>query len=108
MDLSALRADFPYLEEPGPAGPLVYLDNAATTQRPRQLLETLSLVYARYNANIHRSPHRLGQAATDLYEQAHASVARFIGARSAAEIVFVRNTTEAPAGTCVSAPGTRS
>ncbi len=95
MDLSALRADFPYLDESTPAGPLVYLDNAATTQRPRQVLQTLSLVYERYNANIHRSPHTLGQAATDLYEQAHSSVARFIGARGPAEIVFTRNTTEA-------------
>ncbi len=73
----------------------MYLDNAATTQRPRQVLETMTRVYTDYNANPHRSPHRLGQTATDLYTQAHESTARFIGARGAQEIVFVRNTTEA-------------
>lgn len=95
MDVAALRADFPLLQETVQGQPLIYLDNAATTQRPRQVLETLLTFYTRYNANIHRSPHTLGQIATDLYEQAHANVARFIGARSKREIVFTRNTTEA-------------
>lgn len=90
MDPQAVRRDFPGLT-PG----LIYLDNAATTQRPRQVLETLTAFYERSNANIHRSPHALGRAATEMYEQAHAGVARFIGARSAREIVFLRNTTEA-------------
>jgi cysteine desulfurase / selenocysteine lyase len=93
--LPDIRGDFPCRDVPGPRGPLIYLDNAATSQRPRQVLETLSAVYTRYNANIHRSPHGLGQAATDLYEQAHDGAARFIGARGREEIVFVRNTTEA-------------
>jgi len=87
---NALRNDFPLL-----ASGLVYLDNAATTQRPRQVLQTLTTFYERYNANIHRSPHALGEAATQMYEQAHAGVARFIGASSSREIVFLRNTTEA-------------
>ena len=90
MDASAVRRDFPGLA-PG----LIYLDNAATTQRPRQILETLQTFYTRFNANIHRSPYPLGQAATEMYEQAHAAVARFIGAKGAQEIVFLRNTTEA-------------
>lgn len=94
LDLEAIRSDFPALTaESDPS--LVYLDNAATTHRPRQVLETLQAVYTRYNANIHRSPYRLGQAATELYEDAHESVARFIGAESLREIIFTRNTTEA-------------
>lgn len=95
MDAQALREDFPALRRTVGGRPLVYLDNAATTQRPRQVLETITRVYTEFNANPHRSPHRLGQTATDLYTQAHESVARFIGARGAQEIVFVRNTTEA-------------
>lgn len=95
LDPEALRPDFPALvSQPGHA-PIIYLDNAATTHRPRQVLGTLQAVYGRYNANIHRSAHRLGQAATELYEDAHESVARFIGAESFREIVFTRNTTEA-------------
>lgn len=95
MDAAAVRNDFPALRTPGGERPLIYLDNAATTQRPRQVLETITYVYERSNANIHRSPHALGRAATEMYEQAHAGVARFIGARSPREIVFLRNTTEA-------------
>ncbi len=90
MDAAAIRADFPAL-----SSGLIYLDNAATTQRPRQILDTITAFYSRFNANIHRSPHALGQTATRMYEQAHAGVARFVGARSAREIVFLRNTTEA-------------
>jgi cysteine desulfurase/selenocysteine lyase len=95
MDITALRADFPILQRKVHGKPLIYLDNAATTQRPRQVLETLTHFYMTYNANIHRSPHRLGEEATELYEQAHENVARFIGAADEGEIVFVRNTTEA-------------
>jgi len=90
VDAAAIRADFPAL-----SSGLIYLDNAATTQRPRQILDTITTFYSRFNANIHRSPHALGQTATRMYEQAHAGVARFVGARSAREIVFLRNTTEA-------------
>lgn len=95
MDAAAIREDFPALRPSGKARPLIYLDNAATTQRPRQVLETITCFYSRFNANIHRSPHALGEAATALYEQAHTAVARFIGARGPKEIVFLRNTTEA-------------
>ncbi|HUI70025.1 MAG TPA: cysteine desulfurase [Spirochaetia bacterium] len=90
MEAKNLRNDFPLL-----ASGLVYLDNAATTQRPRHVIETLIAFYERSNATIHRSPHALGQAATAMYEQAHAGVASFIGASSFREIVFLRNTTEA-------------
>lgn len=95
FDLAAVRADFPILQRTVHGKPLIYLDNAATTQRPRPVLETLQTFYTTYNANIHRSPHLLGQEATELYEQAHANVARFIGAADEREIVFLRNTTEA-------------
>ena len=92
---TSLREDFPALAAQSGGQPLIYLDNAATTQRPRQVLETITTFYETANANIHRSPHALGQAATQMYEQAHAGVARFIGARSPREIIFLRNTTEA-------------
>jgi cysteine desulfurase/selenocysteine lyase len=95
MDVERIRADFPILQQEVHGRPLVYLDNAATTQKPRQVLDTIQAFYTRFNANIHRSPHRLGQAATELYEEAHRNVARFIGAADWREIVFVRNTTEA-------------
>jgi len=95
VDAAAIRADFPILERTVHGKPLVYLDNAATTQRPRQVLETLVTFYSTYNANIHRSPHLLGQEATELYEQAHENVAALIGAQDGREVIFVRNTTEA-------------
>jgi len=92
---ATIREDFPALALAGAERPLIYLDNAATTQRPRQVLRTISAFYETANANIHRSPHSLGQAATQMYEQAHENVARFIGAKSGREIIFLRNTTEA-------------
>ena len=95
MDVQSIRADFPILERKIGGKPLIYLDNAATTQRPRQVLRTIQEFYRTYNANIHRSPHTLGQEATELYDQAHENVARFIGADDGREVVFVRNTTEA-------------
>ena len=95
MDVQRIRADFPILQQEVHGHPLVYFDNAATTQKPRQVLETIQAFYTHYNANIHRSPHLLGQVATELYEQAHRNVARFIGAADWREIILVRNTTEA-------------
>lgn len=95
MDVQSIRADFPILERKIGGKPLIYFDNAATTQRPRQVLRTIQEFYRTYNANIHRSPHTLGQEATELYDQAHKNVARFIGADDGREIVFLRNTTEA-------------
>jgi cysteine desulfurase/selenocysteine lyase len=95
VDVQSIRADFPILERKIGGKPLIYLDNAATTQRPRQVLRTIQEFYRTYNANIHRSPHTLGQEATELYDQAHENVARFIGADDGREIIFLRNTTEA-------------
>ena len=94
-DMSSIRADFPILQRKIGSKPLIYFDNAATTQKPHQVLRTIQEFYRTYNANIHRSPHLLGQEATELYEQAHGNVARFIGADDDGEIIFVRNSTEA-------------
>lgn len=90
-----LRDDFPILKHRIGNKPFIYFDNAATTQIPCQVLDTIREVYTNFNANIHRSPHTLGLEATDLYVQAHENVARFIGAADGREIIFVRNTTEA-------------
>jgi len=95
MDVERIRADFPILQRKINGKSLIYFDNAATTQRPIQVLETIRAFYTLYNANVHRSPHTLGREATELYEQAHENVARFIGAENEREIVFVRNSTEA-------------
>jgi len=95
LDVQKIRADFPLLQRRIGGKPLIYFDNAATTQKPRQVLRTIQEFYSTYNANIHRSPHTLGQEATELYEQAHENVARFIGAEDGREIIFVRNSTEA-------------
>lgn len=94
IDVESIRADFPVLQRRIGDKPLIYFDNAATTQKPRQVLETIQAFYATHNANIHRSPHRLGQEATALYEDARRNVARFVGAEEPEEIVFVRGATE--------------
>ena len=94
IDVQGIRADFPILQRKIGDKPLIYFDNAATTQKPQQVLRTIQEFYCTYNANIHRSPHVLGQEATELYEQAHKNVARFIGADDGREIIFVRNSTE--------------
>ena len=95
MDIETIRADFPILQRKINGKPLIYFDNAATTQRPIQVLKTIQTFYTLFNANVHRSPHTLGREATELYEQAHENVAHFIGAEDEREIVFVRNSTEA-------------
>ncbi len=90
-----LRADFPLLSERHPRGqPLAYLDNAATAQKPLRVIQTLTDFLSRRNSNIHRGVHWLSQEATHLYESARQTVADFIGARRAEEIVFVRGATE--------------
>jgi cysteine desulfurase/selenocysteine lyase len=91
----AVRDDFPILRRELAGGPLVYLDSAATAQKPRPVLEALRAFYERSNANVHRSIHTLGEEATQLYEDARDRVRRFIGARHREEIVFTRGTTEA-------------
>ena len=94
-DVAKIRKDFPILDRQVNGVPLVYLDNAATSQKPRAVIQALSDYYERYNANVHRGAHTLAIEATDAYEEARAKVARFINAPSPANIVFVRNTTEA-------------
>ena len=96
MDPLAIRKDFPILERTVHGGmPLAYLDNAATSHKPRQVVDALVDYYTRYNANIHRGIHVLSEEATAAYEEARAKVARFIGAPTPHTIVFTRNTTEA-------------
>lgn len=90
-----LRKDFPILSRKVNGKELVYFDNAATSQKPLQVINAVKDFYSRYNANIHRGFHTLSQEASKLYEDAHDLVARFIGAEGAEEVVFVRNTTEA-------------
>jgi cysteine desulfurase / selenocysteine lyase len=96
LDAAAVKADFPILAQTNERGqPLVYLDSAASAQKPRPVLEALDDYYRRYNANIHRGVYGLSEAATSRYEAARAQVARFLNAASPRECVFVRNTTEA-------------
>jgi cysteine desulfurase/selenocysteine lyase len=95
MDWFKLRADFPVLDQKVHGKPLLYLDNAATTQKPRPVLEALRHYYERDNANVHRGIHELSNRATAAFEAARARAARFLNARSADEIVFTRGTTEA-------------
>jgi cysteine desulfurase/selenocysteine lyase len=95
LDVAALREDFPVLDqEVRPGVPLVYLDNAATSQKPRVVIDTMSDFYMRYNANVHRGIHKLSEEATDAYEGARKRIARFINAASHREIIYTRNTTE--------------
>jgi len=95
LDVAAIRQDFPILARRVHDKPLVYLDNAATSQKPRQVIQALVDYYEQTNANIHRGLHTLAEEATDAYERARGKVARFIGASGADEILFTRNTTEA-------------
>lgn len=93
-DIQQVRADFPILGRKVYDRPLVYLDNAATTQKPRCVVEAMTDEYYNVNANVHRGVHYLSQQATDLHEAARETVRRFINARSTDEIVFTRGTTE--------------
>ena len=90
----SVRSDFPILSREIYGHPLVYLDNGATTQKPRQVIDAMTDEYLNVNANVHRGVHYLSQQATDLHEQARETVRRFIHARSTTEIVFTRGTTE--------------
>jgi cysteine desulfurase/selenocysteine lyase len=94
FDVLAIRADFPILGTQVHGRPLVYLDNAATTQKPRAVLQALTDYYTGSNANVHRGVHYLSGRATDLFEGARARVARFIGAADPKEVIFTRNATE--------------
>lgn len=94
-DVNKLRADFPILQREVYGRPLVYLDNAATTQKPLCVLDAMREEYLNVNANVHRGVHYLSQQATDLHEAAREKVRQFINARKTEEIVFTRGTTEA-------------
>ncbi|HJP40981.1 MAG TPA: cysteine desulfurase [Dehalococcoidia bacterium] len=95
LDTDRVRTDFPILSETVNGRPLVYLDNAATTQKPRAVIDALVHYYEHDNANIHRGLHALAVRATEQYEAVRAKVARFVGAASPESIIFTRNTTEA-------------
>jgi cysteine desulfurase/selenocysteine lyase len=94
FDVTRWRKDFPILRERVHGMPLVYLDNAATTQKPQTVIDAEVRYYSRDNANVHRGVHTLSQNATDAYEAARSKVQRFINARAVEEIVFVRGATE--------------
>ena len=93
-DAKAIRRDFPVLERRINDKKLVYLDSAATSQKPRQVLNALNEYYEKHNANIHRGVHRLAEEATAAYEGARGKVARFLGAPDATGLIFTRGTTE--------------
>jgi len=95
FDVNAVRADFPILKETVHGKPLIWFDNAATTQKPQVVIDRLSYFYAHENSNIHRAAHELAARATDAYEEARDTARRFIGASKDEEIIFVRGTTEA-------------
>ncbi|WP_145672735.1 family 2A encapsulin nanocompartment cargo protein cysteine desulfurase [Chitinophaga polysaccharea] len=95
LDINRVRADFPILQEHVNGRRLIWLDNAATTQKPRSVIERISQFYEHENSNIHRAAHELAARATDAYEAAREKVRRFLNAASTNEIVFVRGATEA-------------
>lgn len=95
FDVEKLRGDFPALDQQVHGHKLVYLDNAATTQKPRAVLDAIAHYYENDNANVHRGVHTLSQRATDAFEMARDHTSRFVGARKVEEIVFTRGTTEA-------------
>jgi cysteine desulfurase/selenocysteine lyase len=95
LDVNKIRADFPILQEEAyPGVPLVYLDSAASSQKPLPVIEAMNQYYRRINANVHRGIHRLSEEATNAYEGARERIARFINAADSAEVIYVRNATE--------------
>jgi cysteine desulfurase/selenocysteine lyase len=95
LDLAHVRGDFPGLHQQVHGKPLVYLDNAATTHKPRVVIDRVARFYAEENASVHRGAHRLGEQATDAYERTRECVGRFLNAAEPREVIFVRGTTEA-------------
>jgi cysteine desulfurase/selenocysteine lyase len=95
LDPYKIRQDFPILKRKINNHPLIYFDNAATTQKPKQVIDAIKEFYENYNANVHRAIHTLSQESSELYENAHEEVAKFINADGMKEIIFVRGTTEA-------------
>jgi cysteine desulfurase/selenocysteine lyase len=94
LDLARIRADFPILDRKVHGKPLVYFDNAATTQKPRAVIEALDRYYRQSNANVHRGVHTLSQEATDLYEDARKRIAQFLGSPVICEVIFTSGTTD--------------
>lgn len=95
LDVQRVRAEFPILSvEPWPGVPLVYLDNAATSQKPRSVIQAMSRYYEQQNANIHRGVHYLAEVATEVYEAARAQIGAFVGSPNPRQVIFTRNTTE--------------
>ena len=94
LDVQRIRKDFPILAQKVYGKPLVYLDNAATTQKPRQVIERLREYYEKENSNVHRGIHRLSELATNSYEAARKTISRHLNAREECEVIFVRGTTE--------------
>ena len=94
LDVAKIKKDFPIMERKIHGKPLCYLDSAATSQKPMQVIEAISDFYSNYNANVHRAIYELGEDATRGYEGAREKIAQFINARSSSEIVFTRGTTE--------------
>ena len=94
IDWSKLRADFPILNQNVHGKPLVYFDNAATSQKPRSVIDALVHYYERDNANVHRGIHELSNRSTNAFEAARTRTAKFINVRSADEIIWTRGTTE--------------
>jgi len=95
FDASEIRKDFPILQRKVNGHDIIYFDNAATSQKPLQVIEAVKEFYERHNANVHRGVHTLSQESSKLYEEAHEETARLVNARGIEEIVFVKNTTEA-------------
>ena len=95
LNVTKVRADFPILKRKIDGRPLVYLDSAATSQKPNAVIDAISRYYREYNANVHRGIYRLSEEATIAFEQSREKFTRFIGAKTPKEIIFVRNTTEA-------------
>jgi len=114
FDVARIREDFPILRQRIRGKPLVYLDNAATTQKPRSVIDAIVRFYTQDCSNIHRGVHLLSERATRAYEDARITVQRFLNARESREIIFVRGTTRGSTwwrratGTRISAPATRS
>jgi cysteine desulfurase / selenocysteine lyase len=94
LDVGQVRADFPILRRQSRGRPLVYLDNAATTQKPQVVIDAISRYYTEYNANVHRGVHELSEIASEAFESARRTVAAFFNAPHARQIVFTRNATE--------------
>ncbi|HNZ43152.1 MAG TPA: aminotransferase class V-fold PLP-dependent enzyme, partial [Bacteroidales bacterium] len=93
-DVKYIRQQFPILSQQVNGNPLVYFDNAATTQKPQQVIDALNNYYTRQNSNIHRGVHYLSQLATNAYEESREAVRQFINAKHTHEIIFTRGTTE--------------